>query len=123
MAWTYNSSTGVMLRPDGSKLTTGYSGSPAGKNNPNLESVHNVGPIPRGQWTIGPAYTVDYEGKKPPVMHLIPVKVPNLNGRSGFLIHGDSISAPGTASLGCVIIDHNSRLEIADSLDQDLDVV
>lgn len=33
-----------------------YSGKGPGKNNPDMQDVPNVGPIPRGPWNIGPTY-------------------------------------------------------------------
>jgi len=36
-------------------------------------------------------------------------------GRSAFLIHGDSIAAPGTASHGCIILARPDRERIAES--------
>jgi hypothetical protein len=44
-------------------------------------------------------------------------------GRSGFLIHGDSIIRPGTASRGCIILAREIREQIAASGDADLEVV
>ncbi len=44
-------------------------------------------------------------------------------GRSGFLIHGDSVSHPGEASEGCIILDRNVRETIANDDDKYLVVV
>ena len=49
--WTYAQKTGE-LQQDGHHVSTGYSGASDGKNNPTMENVPNVGPIPRGDWTI-----------------------------------------------------------------------
>ncbi len=54
-AWTYAQTTGELQRDD-KLVATGYSGNGPGKNNPAMEDVPNVGPIPSGDWTIaGPA--------------------------------------------------------------------
>jgi hypothetical protein len=43
--------------------------------------------------------------------------------RTGFLIHGDSIEHPGTASHGCIIMPRAIREAIAQNDDHDLNVV
>jgi len=40
--------------------------------------------------------------------------------REGFLIHGDSKKAPGTASNGCIILAPWYRQQIWDSMDKEL---
>lgn len=45
-AWTYAQETGD-LQQDGKHISTGYSGANEGKNNPAMDNVPNVGPIPR----------------------------------------------------------------------------
>jgi len=120
--WIYHQKTGQLYK-DAQLLGTGYSGHGAGLNNPDLQSTAMVGPIPVGFYTIGTAYTEPYEHKMPPVMHLIPDSTNNMYGRSGFLIHGDSISAPGTASEGCIILNHTIRVIISKSTDRRLQVI
>lgn len=44
-AWTCAQKTGE-LQQDGEHVATGYSGAGEGKNNPKMQSVRNVGPIP-----------------------------------------------------------------------------
>jgi hypothetical protein len=44
-------------------------------------------------------------------------------GRTGFLIHGDAVHAPGTASEGCVILSRTTREQIWESHDHVLQVV
>lgn len=103
---------------------TGYSGFEAGKNNPALQNVANVGPIPQGRYTIGKPECVDSPGPHGPfVMRLTPDAANQMFGRDGFLIHGDSIVKPGTASHGCIIMGRLIRNAIAASGDHDLTVV
>jgi Protein of unknown function (DUF2778) len=120
-AWTYAQRTGE-LQQDGQHVATGYSGAGEGKNNPDMQSVRNVGPIPQGDWTIAgpPVNTADHG---PYVLRLIPNDETETFGRSGFLMHGDSKSAPGTASHGCVIMPRVVREQVWDSGDRDLQVV
>lgn len=120
--WTYSQTSGE-LRNNDVLLTRGYSGADYGKNAPQYQAVHNIGPIPRGVYTIGPAYTEPYEHKAPPVMHLIPDPENEMFGRDGFLIHGDSIEKPGTASEGCIILALPARRVVATSHDKRLTVI
>jgi len=91
-AWTYSQKTGD-LEQDGTHVATGYSGAGEGKNNPTLQNVHNVGPIPQGDWTItGPPVNTEDHG--PFVLRLNPVSGTETFSRSGFLMHGDSKQTP-----------------------------
>ena len=96
--WTYQQSTGN-LSHNGKHVATGYSGKGVGKNNPAKERVKFVGPIPRGTYSIGPAYHDPTRG--PVVMRLTPTGGQDIFGRDGFLIHGDSSKHPGEARVAC----------------------
>lgn len=120
MTWRYEQVTGRLLR-DGFRMAIGYSGAGEGKNNPAMQDVHNVGPLPRGAYTIGEPSDTKTHG--PYVLHLTPDASNEMFGRSGFLIHGDSIVAPGTASEGCIVLGRLVRQTIWDSGDHWLEVV
>ena len=116
--WTYLQSTGELLHDD-KHVAFGYSGAPgAAKNNPSMQNVHNTGPIPRGIYEIGEPEDTQAHG--PFVLPLTPHADNQMFGRAGFLIHGDSIQHPGTASQGCIILARLFRLRIAQSGDQHL---
>ena len=119
MSWQYNQRTGRLTR-NGHDAGVGYSGQAAGRNNPSLEKFRNIGPIPRGHYRIGPQYS--HPSKGPITMTLTPVGH-TANGRTNFLIHGDSINHPGDASEGCIVLSRTIRLTIAVSGDKDLEVV
>ncbi len=121
MPWEYSQSTGRLTR-DGKPVSTGYSGSPEGKNNPEKQAVHNVGPIPQGSYTIG-VPRLQTENHGPFVLPLLPADSNEMFGRAGFLIHGDSMKAPGKASQGCIILARSVRDAIAESGDKNLTVV
>jgi hypothetical protein len=119
--WTYVQQTGALLQ-DEQPVATGYSGFDNGKNNPAMQAVPNVGPIPQGEWTIvGPPVNTPDHG--PYVLHLQPTPETNTFGRSGFLMHGDSIESPGCASRGCVIMPRTVREQVWNSGDTDLEVI
>ena len=121
MPWTYSQSTGE-LRHNGELVGTGYSGAgraaSTGRNNPAMQTSANRGPIPQGQWRIGPAHNRLHKG--PTVMALTAVGH-NAFGRSGFLIHGDNPT--NNASEGCIILGPAIRRQIAASGDPSLSVV
>ena len=127
--WTFVIRGGRLFH-NGKFMAIGYSGldndnvddADDAKNNPDMQSVKNVGPIPVGLWKIvGQPYDHKTLGKY--VMNLEPVDVPNLYGRDAFRIHGDSVANPGTASHGCIILARNWRQAIWESGDRELLVV
>ena len=119
MPWQYHQQTGKLTR-NGRDVGVGYSGSAQGKNNPALEALPNVGPIPRGRYRISPPRL--HPTKGPITMSLVPVNHGAL-GRTRFLVHGDSMSHPGSASEGCIVLSRSVRLIMATSGDTDLEVV
>jgi hypothetical protein len=121
-----------MFRPDGGLLAFGYSGHwdgvlPTGgpndhRNRSADQTLHALGPIPAGLYTIEPAFHDPHKG--PIAMHLTPHAENDMHGRSAFMIHGD-LSPPrsGQASEGCVILNRVARQAIADSDVRVLEVV
>lgn len=120
MTWRYRQSTGA-LSLDGEHVADGYAGKGDGKNNPDMQDAHNVGPLPRGLYTIGEPCDTQTHG--PYVLRLTPDGANEMCGRAGFLIHGDSSSHPGSASEGCIIMPRAVREQIWDSGDRDLEVL
>ncbi|HEY6338005.1 MAG TPA: tlde1 domain-containing protein [Candidatus Sulfotelmatobacter sp.] len=119
--WTYVQKTGALLR-NNQPIGTGYSGFDNGKNNPDMQAVPNVGPVPQGSWTIvGPPFNSPEHG--PYVMRLAPDKNTHTFGRNGFLLHGDSIEAPGCGSRGCIIMPRAVRELVWQSGETSLEVV
>jgi hypothetical protein len=120
MPWTYEQQSGRLLL-NSQLIGTGYSGGDDGKNNPAMQAVKDVGPIPQGSWTIvGPPYSA---AQGPYVLRLQPVDGTNTFGRDGFLMHGDSKDHPGCASEGCIIMPFDVRVKVWSSGDTDLEVV
>lgn len=120
MMWIFEQATGRLLH-DNMREAVGYSGAGDCKNDPTAQDVHNAGPIPRGSYTIGePVDTVTHG---PYVLRLTPDSDNEMCGRSGFLIHGDSVVHPGTASQGCIIMPKMVREKIWRSGDHELEVV
>ena len=120
MTWVYRQSTGWLTR-GGKMWTIGYSGAGLYKNVAAAQGRPNEGPIPRGKWFITDKF--DSKDHGPACLRLEPSNPGMTLGRSGFLIHGDSISNPGTASKGCIIVARPVRDEMWKSPDHELLVI
>lgn len=102
----YSQTSGFFWDNRGEAIATGYSGFGEAKNNQKFQSTRDIGPIPRGLWTIGEPYDSSRVG--PFALPLLPSDH-DAFGRTEFLIHGDSIARPGTASRGCIILPRHIR--------------
>ncbi|MES9994506.1 tlde1 domain-containing protein [Desulfovibrio aminophilus] len=116
----WSQSKGTLTDQDGNPLGNGYSGKGkpgekgAGRNDPGREGEENVGPIPRGNWTIEVVDSDEYVGRlAPPVIRLKPDAATRARvkamGRDpdSFLIHGNN--SENDASKGCIILDQQTR--------------
>lgn len=121
--WIWCSATGALLDMRRKCQSYGYAGKNSGINNPSLEHVPNVGPIPQGLYTIQEPIAQHPE-LGPYVLRLVPHESNVMYGRSAFCIHGDRKSGlPKSASEGCIILGPMTRREIWESGDHDLRVV
>jgi len=100
--------------------TIGYSGGNGGRcsecvNNPYFQWAHDQGPIPVGNYNIGPGYP--WNGMQN-VLRLTPQpgsSQPAFDRSPGFLIHGDKKNGPPkSASKGCIVVDPLSRRAIGE---------
>jgi hypothetical protein len=108
--------TGRWFDGRGRYLSHGYAGRDEGKNNLAMQNVPDVGPIPLGDYEITEQLDLDELKARRlagPVMRLQAMPGTETYGRSGFLIHGDSIAAPGTGSHGCPVADKPTRFNIS----------
>jgi hypothetical protein len=117
----YNQRTGELTTDSGCIIGKGYAGCEQGKNNPDMQNVKMIGPLPRGFYTIGKPYDSPHTG--PFTLPLIPEMGNEMFGRSEFRIHGDNINAPGTASNGCIIFARAIRNQINNCVDKRLEVI
>lgn len=132
LCWIYSQSTGQLqhVGADGQvdyTVNGGYSGYGIGLNNQALQVIQSLeegdpaGPIPQGNYTIGPAY---YNPRTGPItMNLNPTDDTNALARTLLRIHGDNPAHNHTASTGCIIEGPAVRKRIADSKDNCLKVV
>ena len=122
--WTYVQKTGD-LSHNGQYISTGYAGGNCGKNkegidNPALQNVAKVGPLPQGKYTFGQPVQQSHLG--PFAIPLVPSPDNQMFGRNDFYCHGDTTPS-GNASEGCLILARAIRNMIAASPDKDLEVV
>lgn len=129
--WQYKQKTGDLDLKVGNVSVfhagTGYAGHGKGLNDPESQSVseahdkENAGPLPRGQYTIGPpTHTIG-----PVSMNLHPDPGTNMDGRgkNSFWIHGDNASKPPlSSSEGCIVLPRDARVAVAGSGASTLDV-
>jgi hypothetical protein len=125
MTWIWKQKLGELLHDD-SHIAWGYAGgncgqSPEGKNNPDMQNVPKVGPLPQGLYKFGTPVLQSHLG--PFAIPLVPDPGNQMFGRSDFFVHGDTISNPGCASEGCIILPRAIRNMLAASPDNDLQVV
>lgn len=99
--WIYEQRTGWLYDSSGKRFALGYSGKGDGKNNPDMQTVQKVGPIPCGVYSALAPIDSDKHGKY--VLRLVPDPANEMFGRDAFMMHGDSIPHPGEASKGCII--------------------
>lgn len=124
--WVFESSTGKMFRPDGSFAACGYAGgnlgkNPEGINNPKMQNIADIGPLPEGFYTYGELIE-EHPRLGLYVFELIPDAENEMYGRGGFYSHGDT-EIPRRASEGCIVMPHATRVEMHESSCQRLRVV
>lgn len=111
MSFKYQQASGQMTNAEHPEYSAeGYSGNGSGLNNPAMEYVHGTGPLPKGTYTIQPPHADAKVG--PIAMHLVPAAGNQMFNRGDFLIHGDNAAANHSASEGCIIMPHDSRVAI-----------
>lgn len=127
MAWLWNISTGECFYPNGSTVVgVGYAGNGPDLNNVDSQHIVGHGPIPEGLYTLAPldAVHVTTHGV---TLHdscaLIPDPANVMYGRSGFRLHGRKSLTDLSASDGCPILDHASRMFVMTSADRQFRVL
>jgi hypothetical protein len=121
--WTYESSTGLLIDATGKRIWKGYAGHNQGLNNPAMQDVHEVGPLPEGLYSM--SAPVDHPRVGKYAIQLIPHEGNQMFGRSEFFMHGDRIGAEGLflASDGCIVMPRLIRERAYNSGDHVIRVV
>lgn len=112
---TYHNSTGRLVCTNAAGTTvvdeTGYAGTGAGRNNPAMDNVPNVGPIPSGNYTVGTGHAGGHTG--PQTLNVDANAGTDTHGRDLFRIHGNN--ARNDASQGCIIMGRTTRDTISNA--------
>lgn len=116
----YSQSSGLVTDSEGTIVAHGWAGNHEGKNNPDMQDKHNIGPLPRGLYRVGPWHThgtIPGESGRlgPMVAHLEQIEGETF-GRSAFFIHGPSSNPVrhGEESQGCIVIPYVERKAVRD---------
>jgi RHS repeat-associated protein len=95
-----------------------YSGYGHGKNDPDMQGIEWVGPLPRGEYSIG--QTLDRKKTGPMTIILMFERettdpFPSNRSKGQMRIHGDKKGKPpGNASEGCIVVNRDVRKTITD---------
>lgn len=119
--WTWHQKKGQLVNDAGEVIASGYSGHGEGVNNPEMETVQAVGPIPAGKWKIE-RWDAHHSHLGPVVAVLVPVDH-DAHGRSAFRIHGDNSKMNHTASNGCIVLSRAAREAWRDNGGSEFEVV
>lgn len=119
--WTWDQSAGALTRA-GKIEGSGYAGRGRGLNNPTMQAVQGIGPIPAGRWKMTELRLAG-ASTGPYTIVLEPCPGTDTCGRSAFRIHGDNAAMDHSASHGCVILPRKVREMIWTSGDRDLLVI
>jgi len=118
MNLNYSQTSGQMTQDDGTLVATGFSGNNSrpgvnptgiqGYNNPEMQSVHKIGPLPQGTYSVGKwGYHPELGNDSAPLTQTSG----ETYGRDGFYIHGPGEDV-ANSSEGCIVIPHTERLAV-----------
>jgi len=92
-----------------------------GKNDPTKERLRGIGPVPRGRYRMSRPFFHETAG--PYVIRLTPLEGTETYGRSGFLVHGDSVRLPGSVSHGCIVAHRAIRVLMGEAVEEGDDIL
>jgi hypothetical protein len=120
--WFFYIKSGELIDADGVLLGIFHSGFGDAMNDPTRTHEKNVGPLPCGSYTRGPAFTHPDCG--PITMKLTPKPWTRMFGRGHMLCHGaNKTKDPRDDSHGCMVGGPTERAKWNASPDTDLEVV
>lgn len=124
---SFSQSTGIMSL-NGQPIAQGWAGNDSrpgvnpdhihGFNNPDAQSIHCIGPLPQGTYTIGVWGDHPVVGANSAPLTQVEGET---FGRNGFFIHGPGAD-PANSSEGCIVIPHDQRLVVQATAETQLQV-
>lgn len=101
--WQYDRALKQLSRNYVNKLAVCYCGNGKGLNNPALEAIKDVGPLPAGRYRFTNIVNSPKTGPNTILLEHDPGNV--MYGRDLFRIHGDNKTKNNTASDGCIVVE------------------
>ena len=98
-----------------------YAGRGEGLNNPAMQNVPKVGPLPQGRYLIAPPADDPVVGEF--ALRLSPYNSNEMFGRADFFIHGDNPQMNHTASEGCIVTARADREYVAEKVARGFNVL
>ena len=126
---TFVQSTGYVFDENGKLLcSSGYAGRDAGRNNPSMEGIKGIGPLPHGRYTGVRLYEEhptlgNYAIQLEPDEETRKLILSYGRNPDSFFCHGDSVEHPGLASHGCIVQPRDQRQSFWESSDRIFEVV
>lgn len=126
MIYTYEQCSGKLFDGSGEFIGVGYAGgncgkNPEGVNNPAMQEMRSVGPLPQGLYSLGAVVEGSHLGVF--AIPLMPDPANEMFGRSAFYCHGDNKLGNQSASEGCIIMPPSIRRMIYAGIDSKIRVV
>eukprot|EP00035_Acanthoeca_spectabilis_P005371 m.112947 g.112947 ORF g.112947 m.112947 type:complete len:144 (+) comp12994_c0_seq1:851-1282(+) len=127
--WRYSQRSGELTSSDArlSRPVTGYAGHGEGVNNPAMEHMTDIGPLPKGRYKVTAIYRTHDDRRAagfsknlgPVVVHLEPQGGTETHNRGHFRVHGDNSRGDRSASNGCIIMPRavREKFRVDDILD------
>lgn len=116
----YSQTSGTWSTVDDDHIATpiarGWSGNHAGKNNPAMQNVPCIGPLPQG-WYTRQMWEATHDHLGPMVAFLLPDGDNAMFGRGDFFIHGTARDPEsyGQESKGCTVLPRADRQAVKDT--------
>lgn len=117
MNLTFSQSQGTITQDDGTLVTdqafAGNDSRPGvnpthiqGRNNPDAQGIHKIGPLPQGVYTLG---AWEEHPRLGPICSPLTQISGETFGRDAFYIHGPSSLDYANSSEGCIVVPHVPR--------------
>lgn len=120
--WQYDRAQKLLSRNYVNELAVCYCGNGEGLNNPEMERVKDVGPLPAGRYRFTNLANSHITGPNTIILEYDPSN--EMYGRNFFRIHGDNKTKDHSASDGCIVIEPMEiRIKMWHSGDHTLEVI
>lgn len=111
----YSQRSGIMLDDQGVQIALGWAGNHEGKDNPDMQQVRCIGPLPQGTYKVEP--WIEQHPHLGPCVAPLTQAAGETYGRGDFFIHGPSVASEkyGQESKGCIVIPRPMRMAVMEA--------